>query len=419
MKIVAAFVVIAVLAAGCVQKTGFQEPDYAKYPVNVTEQWTQQHEPSREKESRQYEAPPPAEEAKPQQKGAALPPCSGTPFTVSPVRLEDIYSILPLGNVNPTGGHVFPTQHIYFHVDAGGTSTSKKTSVYSPGDVSITRISSSEDLTKGRSDWSIEFKPCSEVNAYFHHMSSVSEKIKQQFSSPDRCESYTTGGSAFRLCNKEVDIRLETGEIIGTVGGPEALSTALDLGVYDERTPPLAYANPSRYRYRPELLRIACPLDYFDDATKDKLKSLLGYGGQKRTIEPVCGEAMQDIAGTAQGNWFAKGTIELEHEDPHLALIHDNVDPKKALFSVGTSAKELKPGTYYFTPKSTGTTNRDFSEIKDSKTYCFETEGRFGGRTSGIILLQLTSPTTLRIEKQDGSCSGSLSFSGNYAEFER
>jgi hypothetical protein len=36
-----------------------------------------------------------------------------TVFVVSPIPTDKIRAIIPLGNLNPRGGHVFPTDHIY------------------------------------------------------------------------------------------------------------------------------------------------------------------------------------------------------------------------------------------------------------------------------------------------------------------
>ena len=33
-------------------------------------------------------------------------------FTVSPLDVMEVREIIPLGNLNPRGGHVFPTDHI-------------------------------------------------------------------------------------------------------------------------------------------------------------------------------------------------------------------------------------------------------------------------------------------------------------------
>jgi hypothetical protein len=46
-------------------------------------------------------------------------PVPPTPvFTISPIDPGEISGIVPLGNLNPLGGHVFPTDHIY--LDYGG-----------------------------------------------------------------------------------------------------------------------------------------------------------------------------------------------------------------------------------------------------------------------------------------------------------
>lgn len=64
------------------------------------------------------------------------------------------------------------------------------------------------------------------------------------------------------------------------------------------------------------------------------LSALLGRFTLRRIIAPTCGTIMQDIAGTAQGRWFFDTS---SGEDRHLALVHDNVDPRVGVFSVGTS----------------------------------------------------------------------------------
>jgi hypothetical protein len=38
---------------------------------------------------------------------------SGAVFTSSPLKPDAIETIVPLGDLNPRGGHVFPTAHIY------------------------------------------------------------------------------------------------------------------------------------------------------------------------------------------------------------------------------------------------------------------------------------------------------------------
>ena len=83
----------------------------------------------------------------------------------------------------------------------------------------------------------------------------------------------------------------------------------------------------------------------------------------------------------------------------------------------------LQVDTYYFTPKSSGFTDRDFKDVKaDGNAYCYEPREKFtDSRFSFIILIQLENPTSLVVEKQDlSSCgSGPWLFGSSYAEFER
>ncbi len=341
-------------------------------------------------------------------------------FTVSHIPISELQNIVPLGNLNPSG-HTFPTNHLYFHLKGfSGGELASNAQVIAPGDIFITRIGSSEYTMRGRNiqDYKLDFTVCAEVRGYFIHLTSLSEKLLQNFEQPDNCEEYDTGGIHYKNCEKDFyfsPIFLAGGEHIGTAGGSS------DFGLADLRTQELAYANPKRW-YEDPLHRV-CPLDYFTANVGAQLKFLLGSGDAKRTIEPICGEVAQDKAGTAQGVWFVKGTSNTYPEDQHISLVHDNINPLQGVFSVGTSMSKsgLSPGAYYFIPEGSGLVNRDFMDVKpDGNVYCYETEAKFGGKSSFIILMQLATPTTLTVEKQDSySCgSGQLSFK-NPTEFER
>ncbi len=357
-----------------------------------------------------------------------LPPC-GTDnafFSVSPVELSDFMGLVPLGNFAPSG-HVFPTDHIYFHINRIDRSQwelgTVEVPVVSPGDVWVTDIRSTG--TENRTDYSIRFSPCEELYAFFIHVASLSEKLEQSFSPPyDECSEYSTGGDNYQNCSKTVNVKLAAGEAIGTAGGDQ-FQNALDLGIYDLRTDPLPYANPDRWGE--QSLHIACPVDYFTADVRAALQAKLGShdGTTSRAGPSACGEVEQDEPGTAQGVWFVTGTTYSFPEDPHLTLAHDNVDPSIGVFSVGVSmgGSGLSSGLYLFDPASSAVVNRDFKDVTaDGVVYCYETRDRFGSEPLPfIILVQLTSPTTLRSERQDAaSCgSGPWQFSSAYTDFER
>jgi hypothetical protein len=83
----------------------------------------------------------------------------------------------------------------------------------------------------------------------------------------------------------------------------------------------------------------------------------------------------------------------------------------------------LSSGLYYFDPASSGLVNRDFKDVTaDEAIYCYETRDRIENEPLPfIILVQLTSPTTLRSERQDlASCgSGPWQFGSVYTDYER
>lgn len=336
-------------------------------------------------------------------------------FTASPLSSSDFAGLVPLGNLNPSG-HVFPTDHIYFYL----TNPSARYNLYSPGDATVTQISASEHVEDGFTDYSIYFQPCSELKVYFLHVSSLTNKLSSALSTPYQWDStYSTGGKTYRNYGKNVSVSISSGEQIGEAGGNSG-QNALDMGAYDTRTT-ISFANSSRWSQRSDTAHTVCPIDYYSVDLKNTLMARFGdYDGDpRRTVSPICGTIQQDVAETAQGAWFAKGTASWQGEDQHLALVHNNIDPNKAVFSVGTSmgASGLSSGTYEFYPQGSGLINRDFDDVSSNgNVYCYEPN-----YLGSIVILQLTSSTVLKIEKQSASSCGSgpWSFSTNYSEFER
>ena len=363
-------------------------------------------------------------------------------FSVSPIALSDLISITPLGNPNPPA-HTFPTDHIYFYVKRAGPASmpgalppAAEVTVFSPGDITILQVNSKDYLSstqkgfKPHTDYQMDFALCKEFRGRFDHLASLSDKIKSQHQESDEnTHTYSTGGTTVKFHSTKVHIKLKAGEIIGTAGGPNG-SNALDFWAFDYRITPHVYANPSRWRENS--FYVVCPIDYFIPTVRDTLRKRLGsFDGTLRTEPPLCGEVAQDKSGTAQGIWFVKGTTFAKEatrsnpEDAHLALVHDNVDPSKCVFSMGISmeGKGLPSGAYYFVSQHSGLINRDFGEITaDGNVYCYEVESRFRQEGSkAILLLQMINPTTVRIEKFDGASRGDgpWKFGSNYVEFGR
>jgi hypothetical protein len=303
--------------------------------------------------------------------------------------------------------------------------------VYSPGDITITEIRSSENVTAGASDYSIIFSPCRQVQGYLNHVQQLHTDVLAALDPNEAvCYSYDTGGETYRSCTHEVAINLTGGVPIGSVGNTDKVF-ALDLGTFDARIQSHVYANPSRFYTRIDhfdQFHLVCALDYFTQSVKDALTQHLGdHGGSyQRTETPVCGEVAQDVAGTLKGIWFSGGTTETYPEDPHLALARENTLGIEQGFSIGTTLPRIDGSNevLYFMPASSGQTNRDFSQVTaDGNVYCYDSlQDRWGASINAVMLAQLTSATTLRIEQQNAaSCAavGPWTFGANARDFER
>ncbi len=349
---------------------------------------------------------------------SGLARCAPVPFlTVSPIDISQIYEFTPLGNLNPTG-HVFPSDHMYFYTRAAGAGLRESVPLRFPGNGVVANVMVQKFLAPvPHNDYTVSFFPCADLRVYFAHVTELLPDFASKVGSMDvSCNApYTTGGITVQQCYKEVSIEVAAGDTF-------ALSRGGDFGAYDRRTTPLAFINSSRIGGSGEFgqLHTVCPLDYFEAGVRDGLRALLGRFGQTmhRTIEPVCGEIMQDKPNTAQGRWFFDNS---PMEDAHLALVHDNVDPSRAVFSVGTSVPGLASGTYDFVPGAPAGDhlNVDFGSVtSDGSTYCYQTAFPKVRR----VLVQLVSATRLRIEGSSATSCGPVStwtFSPSAVEFSR
>jgi hypothetical protein len=343
-----------------------------------------------------------------------LPVCTEEPYTVSPIDLATTFNLEPLGHMSGVGGHMFPTDHIYFYV-VKSTPSTPTTNVYSPGNIGIYQVASSEYLHAS--------PPFTDYTIRFYHINELSPALQTAIGPINEyCSTYTDGSIYY--CTKSVAIYVNAGDLLGSITGRAGSSFyTLDLGAYDRNKPALGFISPARQYTDASSTR--CPLDAYQDPIKSQLEARLGAydGSQRRTAAPICGEFMQDVPNTAQGLWYVPGTPQNTVQDisPHLALVHDNVTPSTGVFSVGTSmsASGLSGGQYRFQAMTTGQVNLDFNLVTAGNTVmCYDSSPNL---INAIILVQLTSATTLKIERQTAaSCgSGPWMFTSNASNFVR
>jgi len=307
----------------------------------------------------------------------SVPGCgpNGPSFSKLTVELGDIVDLAPLGQMTPPD-HVLPAPHSYIYVIDYKNPTDKEAMVYAPGDFVLKQIglrhynvlSQYIDYT----DYTLVFSVCSEIDLYYHHVRSLRYQpfleAAQQISKT--CNFSTERNEDF--CSGRVNILVSAGEVIGTTGDLKGGVYGLDIGVRDYRLSSgrSSFANPDRYcspyeKNTYSRCYTVCPFDYYDEETRNQLRFSRESGSILRTEPPVCGSVYYDIAGTAQGNWYLRGSAQSNGspEANYLFLGPDNVSPSTLLFSVGLSVQTLSPGRYEFQAANSGLVNRQFSDV--------------------------------------------------------
>ncbi len=341
------------------------------------------------------------------------PECSsGAIFTTIPINPQKILSVTPLGNLNPPD-HTIPTDHIYLVVKNNNEIHPEfATAVFAPADITISTITHTVSMKNGKefsNDYSLDFFPCKDVQGKFGHMTKLSPKLTQVTqSNQGNCQTqHPRPEDEYTYCRFDLNTKVSAGEQLGEAGG--GTPTSLDFWAIDFRSKELVFANKSRYT--PYQLHTACPVDLFEQSKKDTLSLKFGMYEKKRTIEPLCGRIDQDVIGTAQGNWTtAQGYIDMpEAWSKSISLIHDNVDPTVGILSIGGII--TSPAKIQFVPLTSGTINREFSQVTDNQIYCYEGQSiGFNSQSRGRVLIQLINSSNLKVEYQNSSCQNNFQF---------
>lgn len=261
-------------------------------------------------------------------------------------------------------------------------------------------------------DYALYFASCNGFEASFGHIRTISDSLQAAIAVAEKgCQpEYPVGDIIALACKYHPNYAATAGEIVGALLAADGAPN-FDFGALDRRYGPLAFAAPERYPG--DAAYVACPLDLFEASVKAALYERLGNGSTQRTIEPRCGTIMQDLPGTLQGNWFTEPGEwgPLEAAGKVMVLIHGNFDPTIGVASVG--AVVGTQGRIDFTPRHSGSFNREFSEVTPGATiYCYAGDIAHDDRSlPGKLLVQLVDATTLLVEYQSGDCGDSETFS--------
>jgi hypothetical protein len=366
--------------------------------------------------------------------GADFPSCGAEPvwYHTTPFGQTeaDILAIEPLGHIIAPG-HTWPSDHLYLTPVAG---VAAPLPVRAPGPVRVWQIDvlTHQYVNSPRfTDYTIRFSPCRELQGYYHHVKTlVHPALLAALAAADKkqacSESTFENGEYQGYCKHSVRVDIAEGEVLATATGP-GFQNNIDFGAYDMRAPLQGFANPARIssgngQASFDYLHVACPLDAFAPTLRAALTAKLGGLGSStsgttglvpRTAAPTCGTIMQDLPGTAQGIWARDGQGGIADSGQHLALVHDNFDPGRAVLASGGGPLGIRQSA--FVPRPAGVVNRDFAAVGfqgggADLIYCYEVVASGAAPGGGSVLLQMTSASSLQAEYRAGDCTAPAVF---------
>ena len=242
-------------------------------------------------------------------------------FKICPLDFDDFSSIEPLGNINPEGGHTFPSDHGGF-MFANPDAYPPSYVVRAPADGIIVEIHWRRNQWPQESGFSGEYDDYKIVIAhtstfisYLDHVSKLDEAILEK-------------AGTLEVGMNRVEIPVKAGDVLGLAGGRPKTQMGMDWGVYDRNI--THFVHPEKY-FR--MAHAAHFLTYCSEDLRAKLAERV-----QRTVPPVEGEFDFDQPGKLVGNWFLEGIDEsdpLSEWDKHLSFVYYMYEPNSIRIGVG------------------------------------------------------------------------------------
>ena len=256
-------------------------------------------------------------------------------FTHSPMRLEDIKSVVPYGLM--IGGHVCPIDHGYFYPKQLQTGQ-PHFDVLTPADGFIvmvghrTQLTGNTDRAREYDDYALTIEHSGTFYTQYDLLTSLDKSVLDQLieSVRERFARKQMGPTI------QTRIAVKAGQVIGKVGG-----RSLDFGVVNTEVKLAGFLTPKLYGHYAWRVHIVDPFDFFDEPLKSQLLAL-----NARKVKPFGGRIDYDVDGWLIGNWFREGSggYPGDRNDPrgywmgHLAFAPNHIDPTKIVVSIGDFA---------------------------------------------------------------------------------
>lgn len=245
-------------------------------------------------------------------------------FTFSPVNIDDITEIVPLGYAasvagsDETGGgtHNIPSDHMYVRCQYKNELRVFK--VYAVADCYLANIIYHKGVWQGADgtlhaldDYNLQFQVSKNLFVLLTCLTDITPELKAQVG------ELQEGDQNFRA------IPIKAGQLLGQSGGSPVLN-AIDLWAID-LSKPAQFIHPEWYGVLGG--ESVNPLDYFTEPVRSQL-----YDKLPQRPEPRVGQFAYDIDGKLVGNWFPltnpKKDLNIGPESmPKLGFFYWNYDP--------------------------------------------------------------------------------------------
>ncbi|MBI2590293.1 MAG: hypothetical protein HYW33_00210 [Candidatus Blackburnbacteria bacterium] len=259
-------------------------------------------------------------------------------YTFSPINIEDVSFILPIGELRES--HIVPGDHAGIVHQTSPTSIPTK--VFAPADGTIVRVE--KHLYQPPSGYPKDIRhyhvyimhSCTLFTGFVHITDFTPEVFK---ASPDLKKLHDENLTEMK--SLMVNIPVKAGQQIGAAWSFELLGwLTVDLTKTNK-----GYLRAQSYKAENWRPHSVSPFNYFEEPLSSKLQAK-----NPRKDEPKGGKIDFDLEGKAVGNWFEEGSGGFRDEskppkqcgnwpcpywEGHLSLVYDFIDPLQLRVSVG------------------------------------------------------------------------------------
>lgn len=300
-------------------------------------------------------------------------------FTHLPVDLVNATEFIGYGELN-----ILPKGHGGFALRGWDPDGPSNIPVYAPADGVITNIDWFDAVRgNGDKDMAIRIQISNTISVRWGHVDDIPQSITDRLDRP------------LAVGENHVAIRVDGGEQVGWVGQWPGFDTGIE-----DRGLDLPWAN--RDRYEANEIYWAYPFDYWRGSLADQMLAIT-----RRQVEPRGGRIVYDVPGRIIGNWFHEELVPPLGFLPfsgHLAIAYEYFEGETVMISEAYGrADPSYPSTELLDVINDPTPPEELGVDDGLIKYEYVWDGHLEFPTrGGTMLIQLVSPSRLRIERFEG-----------------